>query len=157
MPLLSHLLIVLILAMGAPDPSWADQAQDGHNQDDRAQGGQTQNGRTKNDPGCLIREVRYTAGLAETSLTGVSGDPLRIRVLLDPETLPSGYFVSTNVRVIAAPAPPDILPGFPVITVTCPEPGEYVLEISTSLLTRTSCVGVSACSLSEQRVTLRIH
>ena len=147
MPFWSHLLVVLILALGTPDPSWADQVQDGHSQDDQAQG----------YPGCLIREVRYTAGLAETSLTGVSGDPLRIRVLLDPETLRSGYFVSTNVRVIAAPAPPDILPGFPEIRIVCPEPGEYVLEVSTSLLTRTSCVGVSACSLSEQRVILRIH
>ncbi|WP_045218543.1 hypothetical protein [Desulfonatronum thioautotrophicum] len=147
MPLLSHLLIVLILAMGAPDPSWADQVQDGHNQDGQVQG----------YPGCLIRDIRYTARLAETSLTGAPEEHLRITVRLDPETLPIGYFVSTNVRVITAPAPPDILPGFPKITVTCPEPGEYVLEVSTSLLTRTSCVGVSACSLSEQRVTLRIH
>lgn len=143
---LSRLLIALTFAASILGSSWALQAQDG----------QTQDNRTQDDPGCLIRDVWYTARPAETSLTGAPGDPLRITVRLDPETLPTGYFVSTNVRVISAPAPPDILPGFPEIKVTCPEPGEYVLEVTISLLTRTSCAGVSACPLSLRRVTVHI-
>ena len=143
---LPRLLIALTFAASILGSSWALQAQDGQTRDNRAQ----------DDPGCLIRDVRYTARPAETSLTGAPGDPLRITVRLEPETLPTGYFVSTNVRVISAPAPPDILPGFPEINVTCPESGEYILEITTTLLTRTSCAGVSACGLPAQRVTVRI-
>ena len=142
MPFLFHLLLVLAFLAGSLDPSWAEKAQDVQAQDDQ---------------GCLIRDVRYTARLAEPALQGSLGEPVGITVRIEPTSLPTGYFVSTNIRVLSAPASPDILPGFPVTTVVCPEPGEYVLELTTSLLTKSSCGGVSACSLPEERVILRIE
>jgi hypothetical protein len=142
MPNVFHLLIVLAVLAAPPDPIWAEEAQVG-----QAQG----------DQGCVIRQVRYTAQLVESILSGGPGEPLEITIRLDPDTLPIGYFVSTNIRILSAPATPDVLPGFPKTTVICPEPGEYLLEVTPSLITRTSCVGVSACSLPEERVILRIE
>lgn len=147
MPILFRLLLVLAVLVGSLDPSWAEQAQD-----DQAHVGQPQV-----DGGCAIRHVHYTVRLVEPVLSGSPGEPLRITIRLDPDTMPIGYFVSTNIRILSAPAIPDILPGFPEITVICPEPGDYLLEVTATLITRTSCVGVSTCSLPGQRVTLRIE
>lgn len=157
MPKVLHLLIVLAVLAGNPDPIWAEEAQVGQFKVEEAQVRQAQVIPPQDDQGCVVRHVRYTARLVESSLAGSPGEPFEIRIRLDPDTLPIGYFVSTNIRVLSAPARPNIVPGFPKSTVICPEPGEYLLEVTPSLITRTSCVGVSACSLPSQKIILHIQ
>lgn len=152
MPKVFHLLIVLAVLAGIPDPIWAEEAQVGQFKVEEVQAVPPQD-----DQGCVVRHVRYTARLVESVLSGIPGEPLVITIRLDPDILPIGYFVSTNIRVLSAPATPDILPGFPETTVICPQPGEYLLEVTPSLITRTSCVGVSACSLPSQKIILHIQ
>ncbi|WP_028573879.1 hypothetical protein [Desulfonatronovibrio hydrogenovorans] len=109
------------------------------------------------DTGCRINDQLYQAHLESTVLEGYANKPVNITVLLDPAARPAGYFVVTNIRLIQGPASVDTIPGFPDIKVTCPLPGEYELEITTSFISRSSCGGVKACSLHAQTVRLFIQ
>lgn len=100
---------------------------------------------------CPLTNQPYTAELETGEIKAFTGQPVFATVRLDPPEPPAGYTVSTLVEVVRSPAgaKPGILPGFPRIRLTFPEPGTYFLKVTINLITKSSCGGVEAEELTQ--------
>ena len=107
--------------------------------------------------GCRVNGQAYRAYPDSTELQGHVNEPVIVSVLLEPSTMPSGHFITNNINLIHGPTAVDLTPGFPDIKVIFTQPGEYVLEITTSFISKSSCGGISACSIEPETVRIVIQ
>ncbi|MCA1743726.1 MAG: hypothetical protein LC631_07245 [Desulfovibrionales bacterium] len=107
--------------------------------------------------GCTIRGQTYLTELSQKKYRGIAGKPVLISIKTDPSSLPHGYFAANNLTVRQAPEKPEIVSGHPDIRVICHEPGEYIFQITTSILSKSSCGGIESCSMQPQTVKLIIE
>lgn len=105
---------------------------------------------------CLIQGRGYEMILDQEIFQGQAGQKVPVRLQIDPAGLPSGCFVSSTVKQIQGPVPAEITTGFPEIFITCPSPGEYKFSITTSLVIKSSCAGVSSCTFDPRTIILNI-
>ena len=107
---------------------------------------------------CPIRNQTHKARLVATELTGHSQQPVVLKIVLEPPTVPSGFFVTSLVDVDRSPEGkrPKVVTGYPNIRVVCYEPGEYRLRVRINLIAKSSCGGVKAGTLNEEVVLLTI-
>ncbi len=106
---------------------------------------------------CVIQGQGYSVSLDARSFESNLDQPVVINTVLNPQTLPRGYFISNIVRMIQGPDEAEVVSGFPEISITCSTPGKYIFSITSSILQRTSCAGVSSCSLKPELVTIYIY
>ncbi len=105
---------------------------------------------------CLIQGRSYELVMEQENFQGPAGRKIPIKLEIKPDRLPSGCFISSRVKQIQGPAPAEITTGFPEIFITCPTPGEYKFSITTSLVIKSSCAGVSSCTLDPVNIVLSI-
>jgi hypothetical protein len=100
----------------------------------------------------------YTAVIDDMQREARVGEPFFIRVHLDPETPPPGYYVSTLVDVLQSPdgAKPEVVTGFPKIRITMDDPGEYKMVVRVTLVTKSSCGGVEAEEILRKEVVIQV-
>lgn len=100
----------------------------------------------------------YTVTIAPSEDKAYTGEPYFIHLNLFPETLPSGYTVSTLVDLLDYPigAKPEILPGFPAIQLKMMQAGTYKMSIRLSLINKSSCAGVDAEGIFEKDLTVEV-
>jgi hypothetical protein len=100
----------------------------------------------------------YTAVIDDMQREARVGEPFFIRVQLDPETPPPGYYVSTLVDVLQSPdgAKPEVVTGFPKIRITMDDPGEYKMVVRVTLVTKSSCGGVEAEEILRKEVVIQV-
>jgi len=100
----------------------------------------------------------YTAVIDDMQREARVGEPFYIRVHLDPETPPPGYYVSTLVDVLQSPdgAKPEVVTGFPKIRITMDDPGEYKMVVRVTLVTKSSCGGVEAEEILRKEVVIQV-
>ncbi|MEW5725937.1 MAG: hypothetical protein AB1896_22705, partial [Thermodesulfobacteriota bacterium] len=85
---------------------------------------------------CPLTYQTHRADLESLELFGRVGQPVLIKIRLDPPQVPSGFFVTSGVEVLEAPAgqPPEVRPGYPDIQVKCFVPGQYRFEVQVYLI-----------------------
>lgn len=108
---------------------------------------------------CPLTTPVFTARLDAKSYATAVGQPARLRVRLNPRTVPEGFFVTSIIDVLSGPPgqKPRILTGHPVSDVTPREPGAYRLRVLVNLIAKSSCAGVKAVTLLDQEVVLTAH
>jgi hypothetical protein len=99
----------------------------------------------------------YTAFVKNSEDKVRVDEPFFILLGLDPETLPSGYYLSTLVDIIESPdgVKPEILTGFPKIRLTMMQAGSYRFAVRVSLLSKSSCGGIDAQEILREEVKLQ--
>ena len=107
---------------------------------------------------CPTTNRPYTAVIDDMQREARVGEPFFIRVHLDPETPPPGYYVSTLVDVLQSPdgAKPEVVTGFPKIRLTMDDPGEYKMVVRVTLVTKSSCGGVEAEEILRKEVVIQV-
>jgi len=107
---------------------------------------------------CPTTNSPYTAVIEDIQDEARVGEPLFIKVRLDPDTPPSAYYVSTLVDVLQSPdgSKTKVLPGFPKIRLTMDKPGAYKIVVRVSLVTKSSCGGVDAQEILRKEIILQI-
>jgi len=107
---------------------------------------------------CPRTNTPYTAVIEDIQREARVGEPFFIRVHLDPETPPPGYYVSTLVDVLQSPdgAKPEVVTGFPKIRLTMDGPGAYKMVVRVSLVTKSSCGGVEAEEILRKEVDIQV-
>jgi len=100
----------------------------------------------------------YTARVLPPAAAPVAGRPFTLTVALDPPQPPAGFFVSTLVNVLEAPPgeKPRILTGFPDISLNFPSPGGFKLEVTVTLIAKSSCGGVKARELVRRTLDITV-
>lgn len=108
---------------------------------------------------CPLSTPVFTARLDAKSYATAVGQPARLRVRLNPRTVPEGFFVTSIIDVLSGPPgqKPRILTGHPVSDVTPREPGAYRLRVLVNLIAKSSCAGVKAVTLLDQEIVLTAH
>lgn len=107
--------------------------------------------------GCMIRGQTYLTIVSQEEYRGTVGQPVFIRIETKPSSLPQGYFTTNNIQIRQAPEKPEVVPGHPEIRVICHEPGEYIFQVTTSILSKSSCGGIDSCSMQPQLVKVIIE
>lgn len=107
--------------------------------------------------GCAIRGQAYLTVLSQEKYRGSPGQPVFINTEIKPSTLPHGFFAANNVKIMQAPEKPEIVSGHPEIRVLCHKPGEYIFQITTSILSKSSCGGIDSCSMQPHTVKVIIE
>jgi hypothetical protein len=107
---------------------------------------------------CPLLDGTHKARLASTAIKGRPGRPVNIRIILEPPQIPSGFFITSLVDVTKAPPGkrPEVLTGYPDISVTCFVPGDYLLEVRVNIIAKSSCGGARAATLLDKKVRLTI-
>ncbi len=107
--------------------------------------------------GCMIRGQAYQTLTGQEEYRGTIGQPVFISIETKPSSLPHGYFAANNVQILQAPEKPEVVSGHPEIKVVCHEPGDYILQITTSILSKSSCGGIDSCSMQPHTVKVIIE
>jgi hypothetical protein len=112
---------------------------------------------------CPLTAPRNTAQLETPHVEGRVGETVWLELALTPPEVPMGFFVTSLVDVLQAPAGatgerrPRLLTGFPRIRFVAAVPGDYRLAIRVNLVAKSSCAGVKAATLMEREALVRIR
>ncbi len=105
------------------------------------------------------------AGLGEQAGRGDAfalahvGAPLAVVVALEGPPLPSGVFPVVNIDRAAGPDGGRVsaTTGYPDSEVRFSAPGRYELDLTVTLVARSSCGGAKARTVLERRVVIRVQ
>lgn len=99
------------------------------------------------------------AGLGDAFASGRVGAPLAVVVALEGPPLPSGVFPVVNIDRAAGPDGGRVsaITGYPESEVRFSAPGRYELDLTVTLVARSSCGGAKARTVLERRVTVRVQ
>lgn len=108
---------------------------------------------------CPLTSEAVKAALVRNTYNGGPGAPLKISLRMTPPEPPAGYYYTSLVDVLSSPpgAEPEVLPGVPEITITCKKAGSYLLQVRVNLIAKSSCGGVKAKMLLDEKVNLNIN
>ena len=100
----------------------------------------------------------YTAQILNNDSEARLDEPFTLLLSLSPETLPTGYSVSTLIDVLEGPAGtrPDILTGFPKSRLTLKQAGTYRFSVRISLMSKSSCGGIDAEEIMNKELRLQV-
>ena len=92
------------------------------------------------------------------SATARVGAPLAVVVALDGPPLPSGVFPVVNIDKAAGPEGGRVssTTGYPESEVRFSAPGRYELDLTVTLVARSSCGGAKARTVMERRVSVEV-
>lgn len=87
------------------------------------------------------------------------GAPLAVVVALEGPPLPSGVFPVVNIDRAAGPEGGRVsaITGYPDSEVRFSAPGRYELDLTVTLVARSSCGGAKARTVLERRVVVRVQ
>jgi len=111
---------------------------------------------------CPLTGHSYKAYPASQAITGVIGEGIILSFTLEPPQLPQGFFMSVNMRMIAAPEDaqerrrPEILTGFPDTRLVFYSPGIYRYAVVVSMIAKSSCGGVKADTVFNGEIDIRV-
>lgn len=99
------------------------------------------------------------AGQGAAFASGRVGVPLAVVVALEGPPLPSGVFPVVNIDRAAGPDGGRVsaITGYPESEVRFSAPGRYELDLTVTLVARSSCGGAKARTVLERRVTVRVQ
>jgi len=108
---------------------------------------------------CPLTGQRYEGRIEMATSVPRAGEPITLRVILDPQQPPPGFTISSLVEVLQAPAESrtEILPGYPKIRLTCSKPGRHLLKVRVSMIAKTSCGGVTSARLLQRRIAFEVR
>lgn len=116
---------------------------------------------------CPLTSPEHTARLvapavAEHGGTAVAtasvGTPLPVAVVLEGPPLPSGVFPVVNIDKASGPDGGRVssTTGYPESEVRFSAPGRYELDVTVTLVARSSCGGAKARTVMERRVAVQV-
>jgi hypothetical protein len=107
---------------------------------------------------CPLGAPDMTASIPQEYYTARPGEPVDVRIVVEPSELPPGFYLASLVTPLAWPEGGDaaILPGVPETTITASLPGEYVFRIMVNLVAKSSCAGAKAAPLTERTITVQL-
>ena len=111
---------------------------------------------------CPLTGHSYKAHPASSRLAGGTGEEIILSFALDPPRLPQGFFMSVNLRMIAAPenaqerGKPEILTGFPDTRLVFHSPGIYRYAVVVSMIAKSSCGGVKADTVFSGEIDINV-
>lgn len=107
---------------------------------------------------CPLTSEAVKAALVRAAFRGRAGEPLKIGLRMTPPEPPSGFYYSSLVDVLQAPAGahPKVLTGVPEITIQCDRAGEYLLRVRVNLIAKSSCGGAKASTILDDKVSLTV-
>jgi hypothetical protein len=108
---------------------------------------------------CPLTSEEVKAALVQSSYKGHPNAPLKIGLHMTPTEPPAGYYYTTLVDVLSSPpgAEPEVLPGVPEIMIKCMQAGRYLVRVRVNLIAKSSCGGVKAKMLLDEKVHLNIN
>jgi len=108
---------------------------------------------------CPLTSEEIKAALVRNSYNGHPNAPLKIGLRMSPTEPPAGYYYTSLVDVLSSPPgdEPEVLPGVPEIMIKCKQAGHYLVRVRVNLIAKSSCGGVKAKMLMDEKVNLNIN
>ncbi len=107
---------------------------------------------------CPLQTAMHEARVLTPRLDVAAGEDGFVEMRIEPAP-GNDFYVSALADVLRQPenAAVDILPGFPKLRFRADVPGEYLLEVRVTLLSKSSCGGVKARELTREKVTVTVR
>ena len=113
---------------------------------------------TRPGQSCPLQTAMHEARVLTTRLTLAAGEDGFVEMRIEPAP-GRDFYVSALADALRQPenATVDILPGFPKLRFRADVPGEYLLEVRVTLLSKSSCGGVKARELTREKVSVTVR